>query len=300
MDRGLEKSTFYQLSPSNKAGGFVGIGELTIGTICHTLHIPLSGFWLSLHQIFWMSWASGMEKRVTSFQISSITALMKVFAPMGKRLSPVFAILMQGFLYALGPLIFGHNAFGWIIGSILASLWSFIQPILIGSIIFGSSLFQGFSFLETWLQNQSFSISLYTVIACFVVLKLILAISLCLLALKISKSRLKQWEKFIVSTLKIAPKRRPSKSFWRGLIKDLLSPWFLLSLTLSIIALTIQSQELVTITISLMRIMIIALIVFSLLRLINPQDIVNRLSRLPSLKEPLTHIFSFLQERGLK
>ena len=52
----------------------------------------------------------------------------------------MLAISAQGFLFNLGTIFFGINPIGVWIGSVLLSLWGFIQPIGIYMLLFGENL----------------------------------------------------------------------------------------------------------------------------------------------------------------
>jgi hypothetical protein len=123
-----------------------------VGSLLHTFHIPFSGHFLSLNQIFLLSRASSLVGKSGSLlvpgTISFIAAALKSLSPSGKKLTPMLAIGMQGLLYNIGIMLFGHTAPGRMFGAALSSLWGFLQPLLIYYCIFGQGLFHTFVKLE--------------------------------------------------------------------------------------------------------------------------------------------------------
>ena len=107
--------------------------EVGLGSFLHAFHIPFSGHALSLNQGLILTQAcqkteSRKEAVTATNGIAIITAILKSLSPMGKRLTPMLAISMQGFLFSLGILILGNNILGMILGISLLSLWGFAQP----------------------------------------------------------------------------------------------------------------------------------------------------------------------------
>ena len=80
--------------------------EFALGSLLHALHIPCSGYLLSLNQIFILTRAASSSVAKRSFSlpssISTVVALLKTLAPVGKKLMPMFAITMQGILFSTG------------------------------------------------------------------------------------------------------------------------------------------------------------------------------------------------------
>ena len=169
---------------------FLSISEVGVGSLLHTFHVPFSGHFLSLNQIFLLSRASSLVGKSGSLlvpgSISFIAAALKSLSPSGKKLTPMLAIGMQGLLYNLGIILFGHNALGRMFGAGASSLWGFLQPLIIYYFIFGQGLFTTFVQLEqsfrSWTPCDVPSIWYLCIVA--VVLKVVAAMTLALLAPK--------------------------------------------------------------------------------------------------------------------
>ncbi len=119
--------------------GLLALAEVGLGSALHAARIPLRGQFLSLNQIFILMKASlDGKKEASPAVISNIAAVLKSLSPAGNKLTPMLAIAMQGWLFSLGTLLFGHTFLGRLVGGILASFWAFAQPILLYGVIFGA------------------------------------------------------------------------------------------------------------------------------------------------------------------
>jgi hypothetical protein len=169
---------------------FLSLSEVGVGSFLHTFHIPFSGHFLSLNQIFLLSRASGLVGKSGSVlipgSISFIAAALKSLSPSGKKLTPMLAIGMQGLLFNIGIFLFGHSAAGRVFGAAISSLWGFIQPLLIYYCIFGQALFHTFVKLEesfrSWIPMDIPSI--WYVCVFVVITKVLISTTLALLAPK--------------------------------------------------------------------------------------------------------------------
>lgn len=131
----------------------LSLTEMGLGSLLHSLHVPLAGHALSLNQgailTFALKRAENRRKAVEgSAAISLAAAGMKALSPAGKRLTPMLGISVQGFLYALGTALGGRNLAGAVLGMALLSVWAFAQPVLLAWIIFGKELF--YSVFDLW------------------------------------------------------------------------------------------------------------------------------------------------------
>lgn len=200
-------------------GSVLTVSELGLGSVLHAFHVPLAGTLLSLNQIFLLTRAMALSPEIgrtfAPFMISASSALMKCLAPVGKRLTPMLAISMQGLLYNLGIILLGNNLFGRMVGGILASLWGFIQPLLLYSFLFGPSLFQ-LPERFPWLEGVFWGL---------VVGKLAASIGIVLFAPQLPACR---FELYIKRLSQIAPNTKDS-----GPLRDLCKPLFLFSIILT-------------------------------------------------------------------
>ncbi len=140
------------------------VTEIGVGSVVHSLRLPLGGHLLSLNQTALLVLASkpdpalpGSETRKRAIGSASgvafVSALLKGLSPAGKRATPMLAIAMQGALFSSGLALFGTNIVGALLGALLLSVWGFIQPLLLATFIFGRSLLDGIVVLWTELAN---------------------------------------------------------------------------------------------------------------------------------------------------
>lgn len=194
----------------SKYSTLLALSENGIGAAMHAMHLPLTGYFLSLNQIFWMARIvkTGGD-RFSPVSIGIFAACLKSLSPQGKRLMPMLAIAMQGALFNAGSLLIRNRA-GLILGAWLSSLWGFVQPFLFYYLIFGSALIEAYASAYESLQS-ALHLSLpalpYLVAACFA-LKMALAVVVIGLA---SEQREEKLTKFLhAAALKGTPKREQS------------------------------------------------------------------------------------------
>ncbi|HEY8279622.1 MAG TPA: hypothetical protein VIH99_08365 [Bdellovibrionota bacterium] len=227
-----------------KYSGLLAVAETGLGSLLHAYHVPLAGHFLSLNQGFLLSRYVDEERTGSAwspYKASLMAAAMKSLSPLGKRLTPMLGISVQGLLYSLGVFLFGMNLVGALVGALLLSVWAFFQPALTLFIVFGSDLFSIAQFYHQEAQ-KIFHFDLiylgYVILALFV-LKMLLAGVLVALAFSSRKHQVE--EKLIrLSQVHLSPVEDSDKqqddSAWgrlRLVGKDLLQPLFLFSLLLS-------------------------------------------------------------------
>jgi hypothetical protein len=169
-------------------GATLSLIEVGLGSLLHSLHIPLAGKFLSLNQGYLLcrlSLASAETKeRWLSYSVSNVAAVLKSLAPAGQKLGPMLSLSMQGLLFNLGVILAGTNPLGLSLGMILLSLWSFVQPLITYYLFFGSELFNAGQFLyqKTLPWHQLRPEHLGWILAGLIILKAIVAVLLALLA----------------------------------------------------------------------------------------------------------------------
>ncbi|MFV0339457.1 MAG: hypothetical protein ACK5MA_02340 [Parachlamydiaceae bacterium] len=209
-----------------KYAGLLALSEICLGSTLHALHIPFTGTCLALNQIFLLSLSARHAPKKAPFLISGIAALLKSLSPSGKKLTPMIAIAMQGFLFNCGTFLFGGRALGLMIGATLASLWGTAQSLLLYYLIFGNSLIEA---LHTVSKEISQEFSFYQGLTLFLVLKATAAIIVSLSALLLPK---KPISAYLSRLSALKPTTSPSEKPPLLLaLKDLTRPFFLTTLT---------------------------------------------------------------------
>lgn len=242
--------------------------EILFGSIGHGLKIPFAGQFLSLYQLNVL--ANSLNKdtlpRSSAVEISGIVAVMKSFSPAGEKLGPMVSILTQGILFWLGTILAGVGLIGQLIGGTFLALWSFLQPLLTYTLIFGFNLFHMLEFYRSKAEKEYPYAGKYLLgfIIGLIVIKIILAWAV------ISYSFFNKTE-WSVSTKPLEKlisldNRSSNKSVWKRAFKDLANPLFLLSFFLMAIFLwQIETDKSRLIWLSL-RPLAIAFVIFYILR----------------------------------
>jgi hypothetical protein len=278
-----------QTDELGKKAALLSIVEIGLGSVLHGLKIPLSGHFLSLNQVFILSWASRViSARSTPGIISNTAALLKSLSPAGKKLTPMLAIAMQGQLFSLGLILLGLGRAGHILGAFFSILWGFIQPALLYAILYGAVLLDVSGFLVGQLQ-QVFPVTTNTLLTFLLVLilvKFILGICCVLLAHRLTE---KQVEAYVAWASKQKPAQRKGVSTpWLGALKDLFSPLFIVSWLLTVLFIVFaQHSEAPSIWVWL-RPLALGYLLFLALRLVPLEWVQNRLgARSPKLAQVL-------------
>ena len=276
--------------------------EVGLGSFLHAFHIPFSGHALSLNQGLILTQAcqktqTRKEAMTAVNGVSIITAILKSLSPIGKRLTPMLAISMQGFLFSIGILIFGNNIIGMILGISLLSLWSFAQPLLFAYLFFGEKLFIAVE--KLWLDiaeklNMPPEYGLNILIG-FVVLKVILSWGVAFIGWKyptwITEKYFNKIMKYKDITTKSLKNRKP-QSATAGAFKDLLNPWMIVSLALTIaFMLLTEKSDYFQVFVYAMRVIAIAYLVFFILRAFPQTWIKKALIKFPTLSSTVDRIY---------
>lgn len=238
------------MSPTNvtdltgRSAAVLSAVEVGLGSVLHGFRVPFTGHFLSLNQAFLLSRASlqarGLEgARTMPAQVSAIAASLKSLSPAGKKLTPMLAISAQGLLFSVGTLIAGANFPGILLGSLLLSVWAFVQPILIYYALYGRTMIEVADyFYEKTREAVAFEpSSLLAVLAVILGVKLALAAGVAVLAWRLPESRAKAFQ----DTLLVAARgRKRAESAPGGLsqsaklaARDLFNPLFIVSLALT-------------------------------------------------------------------
>jgi len=225
----------------------LSLTEVGAGSLLHAFRIPFTGQFLSLNQIAIMSHAVGHHRdKELPLTFSTIAALLKSLSPIGKRVTPMLALTMQGGLFTCGLYIGGRSVIGRCLGALLSSLWSFLQPLLLYSFIFGKSIWDALFLINSKYLPEDLLLTLF---AAVVGAKIIAALLLALFAPKIP---LRYFEK-ISQSLQQSNSRPALQTSLKRSFKDLLRPSFLLAFGMVLFLLISSSYEADSMALMLLR-----------------------------------------------
>lgn len=274
--------------------------EVGLGSLLHALHIPFSGFLLSLNQCFVLNRAllfsipsASSGGRFIPMTISNTAAIIKTLSPYGKKFTPMLAISMQGLLFNIGVMLFGKNLFGRCIGSLLLGLWPMIQPIVVYGIIYGSVFFDMTAYYNQMMSTLPWldGMNLQIIALGYIFVHLSLTLGICFLTQLLPARVLDRYDRYIMSdrlSLQITPLGTPKKNTifqkLRGVWKDFTSPFFLCSLILSGFFFYATMHSLGSFFFAFFRLLAIAFLTFFLLRNISSEWCINFFSNSYLLK----------------
>jgi hypothetical protein len=287
-------STMNQNPSSNPVVQYASIqaiSEIGIGSLIHSLHLPLGGHFLSLNQIFCLTLAAKanpLHPRLTVLRIATVVACLKLFSPAGKRIFPMLAIFVQGQFFLLGIILLGYHRLGIILGAVISSIWAFIQPLLTAYLLFGQTFFEAVEKLWNQIANAlSISNDLgVTLILIVIGLKAIIAASLAWIAWS-SDAALQNRYQMWVKNLWKSRRPHPQKSIVSpilGAAVDLLNPLFLVAFIISV---AFNPDDYFYI----IRTIVFSYIAFLLIRLISRPMTLKKLDQYPNLKQTYVMIF---------
>jgi len=184
--------------------GTLAATEVGLGSVLHGLHIPLAGTMLSLNQAAFLSRATRQESdcqtvRTLPLEISSITAVLKSFSPIGKKLTPMLAITTQGALFTAAIYLCGANLLGVMLGSALLATWGIIQPVALASFMFWAlSDADQTKILSSWQKITAElpflnSENIIITISVFLILKCALALAIAAATWKLGPEEKSSW-----------------------------------------------------------------------------------------------------------
>lgn len=269
--------------------------ELVIGSTMHALHIPLSGQMLSLNQGFMLSrFLKDSKNRFAAskmvMEVSSVAAIMKALAPIGKKLGPMISISMQGFLYMLGVLTLGRNIFGQMLGMLLLSPWAFIQPLVSYYIIYGNDLTSAIEYFYE--KNEIIAKVLWISVAA----KALIAITIPLVIRLLSEEKIEKFESKIESMSKPKEILKKSTTPFRSSLRELFRPMFLASIIIMISFFVISGEDSISIFWKILRSVAIAFVLFYVTKNTVIHNFIGKLA----LKNKTLAYFSNLASNALK
>ena len=276
--------------------------EIGLGSFLHSFHIPFSGFLLSLNQCFVLNRSllhpQSSPSLYLPMTISNTAAVMKTLSPFGKKFAPMLALSMQGLLFNIGALIFGKNLLGRCIGSLLLSLWPMIQPVIIYGMIYGSIFLNMKDFYTLMMAKLPFfnAMNLQTIVLGFIFVHMALSLGVCFLTQFLPARILDNYDRFLMSYnpshLKNSSdtKKKTFLQKSRDVLKDFISPLFLISLLLSGFFFYATLHSLEAFFFSFFRLIAIAFLTFFIIRNISTEWCTRIFAKLPFLKNHAPYI----------
>ncbi|NCO53901.1 MAG: hypothetical protein GW876_00660 [Bacteroidetes bacterium] len=126
--------------------------EIVLGSFLHNLKIPFSGSILtSIGVIILISVSYIWKDKGIFWRAGLICALMKTMSPSAVIFGPMIAIFSESLLLDISIRILGENYMGYIVASILAVSWSFVQKII------NLLIFYGFNIVELYQNIMKFT-----------------------------------------------------------------------------------------------------------------------------------------------
>ena len=282
--------------------------EVGLGSFLHAFHIPFSGHVLSLNQALLLSLASRKtNSRYDSVSvvngISVVSALLKSLSPIGKRLTPMLAITVQGFLFSMGIFLFGNNQIGILFGASLLSVWSFIQPLILAYLFFGEKLFLAIE--KLWIEiADKLSVPVEIgpeILIGFIIFKVILSCVIASIGWRYHLFVTENYLKKIMQYKNKAPfkLKTPFKgSAVSGAVRDTLNPWMILSLLLTagFMWLT-EDSNYFSIFMYTIRVLAISWLAFLFIRAFPLSWVQKILIRFPKLKKSIDHALAVAEQK---
>jgi hypothetical protein len=274
----------HEIEVIGKYAASLSVVEIGLGSILHAASIPLTGQILSINQTAFLARASFKENSKTiSLKISLVTSILKSLAPAGKKLTPMLAILAQGFLFSAGLTFFGVNYFGLIISIFLSSLWAFIQPLLIIYFLFGKTILNVLDYFKkefTLLTTLNPLMFLKLLVLAYLI-KVVIA---SIISIKITKMNDDDFAKLQIrlSVNVSKTKKNNSENHLVNAFYDLLQPVFIISFLLTSIFLYYSQSSKVIIIWTLLRPISIGLLLFYIVRIY-----------------PMEKVIIFLEKKGM-
>lgn len=291
--------------------GTLAATEVGLGSVMHGLHLPLAGTMLSLNQAAFLTRAVRSQKqdpnaRSLAFEISAVTAILKSFAPVGKRLTPMLAITAQGALFTTSIYVFGANLFGVVLGSILLATWGVLQPVALAGMMFWAlSASDQETIIKAWSKLTADlpiinADHMGMAVACFLALKCLTAATISTATWRLPQKKKSNWFTKWVHRLTISAKHNPQTSSAAGrysplkeALLDLKQPIVLVSVCLLIgLTLLVDSDLVAAFWIGL-RALAVAYVTYVLLRLIPWDTLLNgNSSSQRALRAAINHLRS--------
>ncbi|MEI8047919.1 MAG: nucleoside-triphosphatase [Bacteroidota bacterium] len=129
--------------------------EIVLGSFLHNLRVPFSSIFLtSIGIILLVSISFKWKDKGLIWRSGLICALMKSVSPSAVIFGPMIAILSEALLLELSVRLIGKNMVGFLIGSLLAMSWNFIQKIANYLIFYGFNIVDLYESMVKFAEKQ--------------------------------------------------------------------------------------------------------------------------------------------------
>lgn len=136
-------------------GGTAGGLELSVGSLLHATHVPLTGLVMSSLQAAMMVFAgTGLSQPGRVVWVPFISGGLKALAPAGNRVRPMLAIVMQGLLFGGSVQVLGWNVPALTLGGALVGAWAALQGFLLQYLLLGNELVRAYDAAVLWLADR--------------------------------------------------------------------------------------------------------------------------------------------------
>jgi nucleoside-triphosphatase THEP1 len=129
--------------------------EIVLGSFLHNLRVPFSSIFLtSIGIILLVSMSFRWKDKGLIWRSGLICALMKSVSPSAVIFGPMIAIFFEALLLEFSVRIIGKNMVGFLVGSLLAMSWNFIQKIANYIILYGFNIVDLYASLVKFAEKQ--------------------------------------------------------------------------------------------------------------------------------------------------
>ncbi len=129
--------------------------EIVLGSFLHNLRVPFSSIFLtSIGIILLVSVSFQWKDKGLIWRSGLICALMKSVSPSAVIFGPMIAILVEALLLEFSVRLIGKNMIGFVLGSLLAMSWNFMQKIVNYIIFYGFNIVDLYASLVKFAEKQ--------------------------------------------------------------------------------------------------------------------------------------------------
>lgn len=140
---------------SSVVGSIWAASEIILGSFLHNLSVPFKGSILTaIGLILLISFSRIWKDKGLFWRSGLICALMKTISPSAVIFGPMIAIFMESLLLEFSVRIIGRNIAGFILGSVLAMSWVFLQKIINFIIYYGFNIVEIYSNILKFSEKQ--------------------------------------------------------------------------------------------------------------------------------------------------